>query len=40
MIAFAKSEAPGLHHCSWDVASANEVGLGAMQMADRGFVAG
>ena len=40
LIAFAKSEAPGLHHCSWDVASINEVGLGAMQMADCGFVKG
>ena len=40
MIAFAKSEAPGLHHSSWDVASIDEIGLGAMQMADHGFVAG
>ena len=40
MIALAKSEGPGLHHLSWDVSSINEVGLGAMQMADRGFTAG
>lgn len=40
MVAFAKSDAPGLHHCSWDVASINDIGLGAMQMADKGFSAG
>ena len=40
LIAFAKSHAPGFHHCSWDVKSVNEVGLGAMQMADSGFSAG
>lgn len=40
MIAFAKSNSPGLHHCSWDVGSIHEVGLGAMQMADKGFSAG
>ncbi len=37
MIAFAKSEAPGFHHSSWDVPSVEQVGLGGMQMADRGF---
>ena len=40
MVAFAKSDGPGLHHLSWDVGSIHEVGLGAMQMADRGFSAG
>jgi len=40
MIAFARSNAPGLHHCSWDVGSVNEIGLGAMQMAAAGFSAG
>jgi catechol 2,3-dioxygenase-like lactoylglutathione lyase family enzyme len=40
MIAFAKSDAPGFHHCSWDVESAHQVGLGAMQMADEGYTAG
>ncbi len=40
MIAFVKSEGPGLHHLSWDVPSINEIGLGATQMADRGFTSG
>lgn len=40
MIALAKSNGPGLHHLSWDVGSIHEVGLGAMQMADKGFAAG
>ena len=40
MVAFAKSNGPGLHHLSWDVGSIHEVGLGAMQMADKGFSAG
>lgn len=40
MIAFAKSEGPGLHHLSWDVASINDIGIGAMHMADKGFTAG
>lgn len=40
MVAFAKSDGPGFHHCSWDVSSIHEVGLGAMQMADSGFPLG
>jgi catechol 2,3-dioxygenase-like lactoylglutathione lyase family enzyme len=40
MIAFAQSHGLGLHHCSWDVGSVQEVGLGAMQMAERGYTAG
>jgi catechol 2,3-dioxygenase-like lactoylglutathione lyase family enzyme len=40
MIAFVKSEGPGLHHCSWDMASINDIGLGAMHMADKGFTEG
>jgi catechol 2,3-dioxygenase-like lactoylglutathione lyase family enzyme len=40
MIAFAKSDAPGLHHSSWDVGSIGDIGAGAMQMADKGFTAG
>ena len=40
MIALAKADGPGLHHLSWDVGSIHEVGLGAMQMADKGFSAG
>ena len=39
MVAFAKSNGPGLHHLSWDVGSLHEVGLGAMQMADKGHSA-
>lgn len=40
MMAFVKSTGPGLHHLSWDVGSFDDVGLGAMQMADKGFSAG
>jgi catechol 2,3-dioxygenase len=40
MIAFVKSEAPGLHHLSWDVESINQIGLGAVQMAEKGFTTG
>jgi len=40
LIALAKAEGPGLHHLSWDVGSIHEIGLGAMQMADKGFSAG
>ena len=40
MIAFVKSDGPGLHHLSWDVPSINAIGLGAMQMADKGYTAG
>ena len=40
MVAFALSEAPGLHHCSWDVGSLNDIGLGAMLMADKGYSKG
>ena len=40
LLAFGKSEGGGFQHCSWDVGSTNEVGQGAMQMADRGFRAG
>jgi catechol 2,3-dioxygenase-like lactoylglutathione lyase family enzyme len=36
LLAFAKSDAPGFHHCSWDVASVDQIGLGAMAMADKG----
>jgi catechol 2,3-dioxygenase len=34
LIVFAKSKVLGFHHCSWHVPSVNDVGLGAMQMAD------
>lgn len=40
LVAFAKSDARGFHHASWDVESVNDVGLGAMQMADAGHVRG
>ena len=40
LIAFAKSAAPGFHHCSWDVPNVSDVGLGAMQMADKGYTQG
>jgi catechol 2,3-dioxygenase-like lactoylglutathione lyase family enzyme len=40
VIAFVKSDGPGLHHLSWDVGSVNDIGIGAMQMADKGFVRG
>jgi catechol 2,3-dioxygenase-like lactoylglutathione lyase family enzyme len=37
LVAFAKSDHPGFHHCSWDVGSIEDIGLGAMQMAERGY---
>ncbi len=40
MVAFAKSEAPGLHHSSWDVGSIDDVGLGAEQMRGKGYTHG
>ena len=40
LFAFVKSNAPGLHHCSWDLGSIDEIGRGAMQMADQGFSRG
>jgi catechol 2,3-dioxygenase-like lactoylglutathione lyase family enzyme len=40
LVAFAKSHAAGLHHSSWDVGSANEVGLGSEQMRNAGYARG
>jgi catechol 2,3-dioxygenase len=40
LLAFLKSEAPGLHHLSWDAGSIQAIGLGAMQMAGKGYRAG
>jgi catechol 2,3-dioxygenase-like lactoylglutathione lyase family enzyme len=40
LLALVKSSAPGFHHCSWDVASVNDIGLGAMRMHDKGFQKG
>ena len=37
LIAFARSHAPGLHHCCWDVRSLNDIGLGATHMANHGY---
>jgi catechol 2,3-dioxygenase-like lactoylglutathione lyase family enzyme len=40
LIALAKSNAPGMHHSSWDVRSVQEVGLGAAHMEQKGFAKG
>jgi len=40
MIAFAKSQARGLHHSSWDVGSLDDVGLGAELMKTQGYAKG
>lgn len=40
IIAFAKSDRPGLHHTSWDVGSLEEVGLGSEQMRIKGYADG
>jgi catechol 2,3-dioxygenase-like lactoylglutathione lyase family enzyme len=40
LIAFAKSDGPGLHHSSWDVPTFDDVGLGMQQMIDRGHTDG
>ncbi len=40
LIAFARSNAPGLHHLSWDVGTVDEIGEGAMHMHDKGFKKG
>jgi catechol 2,3-dioxygenase-like lactoylglutathione lyase family enzyme len=40
MIAFARSEASGHHHFSWDVGSVDEIGIGAMHMLSRGYANG
>jgi catechol 2,3-dioxygenase-like lactoylglutathione lyase family enzyme len=40
LVAFARADGPGLHHCSWDVSSLNDLGLGAEQMARQGYTAG
>jgi catechol 2,3-dioxygenase len=39
-LAFVKSDGGGFHHCSWDVSSLDDVGLGAMQMAAAGWSRG
>ena len=40
MLAFAKSEGPGYHHSSWDVASIDEVGVGMEHMISCGYARG
>src|SRR5437899_1112800 len=40
MLAFAKSDGPGLHHSSWDVGTLDDVGIGMQQMLDRGHTYG
>jgi catechol 2,3-dioxygenase-like lactoylglutathione lyase family enzyme len=40
MLAFAKSEGPGLHHSSWVVADIDEVGMGMEQMSTQGYTEG
>jgi catechol 2,3-dioxygenase-like lactoylglutathione lyase family enzyme len=40
ILAFAQSPAPGLHHCSWDMCGIDDIGLGAMHMADKGYSKG
>ena len=40
LIALAKAQGPGLHHLSWDVGTINDIGLGAIHMADKGLTVG
>ena len=40
MLALVKSNGPGLHHCSWEVSSVDQIGLGASTMARSGYVSG
>lgn len=40
LLALVKSSAPGFHHCSWDVPSVQDIGVGAMRMADKGWTKG
>ncbi|MCY1210791.1 Manganese-dependent 2,3-dihydroxybiphenyl 1,2-dioxygenase [compost metagenome] len=40
LVALVKSSARGWHHAAWDVASVNEVGQGAAQMANAGYSRG
>jgi catechol 2,3-dioxygenase-like lactoylglutathione lyase family enzyme len=40
LVAFAKSDGPGLHHSSWDVGSIDDVGSGSEQMRNAGYTQG
>jgi catechol 2,3-dioxygenase-like lactoylglutathione lyase family enzyme len=37
VLALVKSDAPGLHHCSWLTPSIQEIGQGAFHMAEQGY---
>ena len=40
LLALVKSSGSGFHHCSWDTASIQDIGLGAMRMHDKGWKKG
>jgi catechol 2,3-dioxygenase len=40
ILAFAQSSDYGLHHCSWDMGSVDEIGIGAAHMTDKGYTRG
>ena len=40
LVAFAKSDTPGLHHSSWDVGSIDDIGLGAEYLKAQGYAKG
>jgi catechol 2,3-dioxygenase len=40
ILAFAQSSAPGMHHCSWDMGGIDDIGVGAMHMAGKGYIKG
>jgi catechol 2,3-dioxygenase len=40
ILAFAQSLGPGLHHCSWDMSGIDDIGIGAMHMASKGYSKG
>jgi len=40
VLALVKSDAPGLHHCSWQMASLQDIGQGAFHMAGKGYADG
>jgi len=40
LLAFARSNAPGTHHLSWDVGTVEEIGSGAMHMLGKGYARG
>lgn len=37
LLAFLRSDGPGLHHCSWDVAGIGNIGLGAERLRRAGY---